>query len=1021
MTPDRFEQINALFNSILERQAEERAGILDSIRKQDPELCREVEKLLEQSTATWNFGGSGGKPITFQGGEILGERFRIERLLGAGGMGEVYEASDLVVREPVALKIVRFEAASDERMKARFAQEVYAARKIAHPNICRIHDLHQHEGGVTFLTMELVTGETLDARLRRAGAMNLDDARLVAAQLCDALTAAHHAGVIHRDFKSANVILTESPGRAVRAVVTDFGLARIFHTVEGPHSLTESGKIVGTPAYMAPEQLTGGPITPAVDIYALGVVLYEMVTGSHLFKGERFAAAVKRISEPPPSPRTMRPDLPVEWDRAILGCLEREPADRIASAADVWATITGELTAPPKTRPRTRAAAIGLAAATVLIVALAGVWLIGRHRPPAEAVRWYEEGTRALRDGTSFTAMKAFERAVALDQDFTLAHARLAEAATELDYMDKAKSEMLRASPPAYQSWFLSSDEKLRLQAVYFTLVRDFAKAAAAYKELAAKAGKADRAAVLVDLGRAYEGAGKIPEALASYTESAQRDQQFAAAFLRRGNLEIKQQQNAKASADFNTAEQLYRAEGKAEGLTEVVYQRALLLRTGKLTEARALSDKVLEMALATGDEYHHIKALLLLSYVSYASGDTEGGRLQAQQGIDLARGAGIEVLAASGLIDVGSILFVKGEYADAEPYLRNALETARRFQAVRVEGRAELILGQVLEREGRAADAVVVLKQSLADFQQTGEKNNAARAAMLAARMLRDQGEYEASANLFREQIRAAEEVKDDRGIALTSQALGSVLLRQEHYRTALEAFDRSAAVSHAIADQSVEGYSHVGRADVLWRLGRFAEAGESLTAAEALAQRLGGNKPLLTNVYGTRAELDLSQQKFKDAEDDIRRLPDSAAASTKRRLGLVRVRAGRAREGKVLCEESVQQARETQDVPLLKSAELALAEAELQSGDREGARSLAAGLAEYFAGKGQNESEFRARTLAAAAAGSNDSDAYLQGAKAALDKLRQTLGEESFTGFVSRPDIHVILQRAGLTSGIR
>jgi tRNA A-37 threonylcarbamoyl transferase component Bud32 len=1020
MTPDRFEQINALFNSILERQAEERAGILDSIRKQDPELCREVEKLLEQSTATWNFGRAEVKPITFKGGEILGERFRIERLLGAGGMGEVYEASDLVVREPVALKIVRFDSASDERMKARFAQEVYAARKIAHPNICRIHDLHQHEGGVTFLTMELVTGETLDARLRRAGAMNLDDARLVAAQLCDALTAAHRAGVIHRDFKSANVILTESSDRAVRAVVTDFGLARIFHTAEGEHSLTESGKIVGTPAYMAPEQLTGGPITPAVDIYALGVVLYEMTTGSHPFKGERFAAAVKRISAPPPSPRISRPDLPVEWERAILGCLEREPADRIASAGDVWATITGESSPAPKHRLRTRAAAIGVAAA-LLILAFVGVWLVGRHRPPAEAVRWYEEGTRALRDGTSFAAMTAFQRAVALDQDFTLAHARLAEAATELDYMDKAKSEMLRASPPAYQSWFLSSDEKLRLQAVYFTLVRDFVKAAAAYKELAAKAGKAERAAVLVDLGRAYEAAGKFPEALASYSESAQRDQQFAAAFLRRGNLEVKQQQNAKASADFDTAEQLYRAEGKAEGLTEVIYQRALLLRSGKLTEARALADKVLEMARATGDEYHQIKALLLLSYVSYASGDTEGGRQQAQQGIDLARNAGIEVLAASGLIDIGSILFVKGEYAAAEPYLRNALETARRFQAVRVEGRAELMLGQVLEREGHAADAVAVLKQSLADFQQAGEKNNAARTALLAARMLRDQGEYEASANLFREQIRAAEEVKDDRGIALTSQALGMDLLKQEKYRAALEAFDRSAAVSHAIADQSVEGYSDVGRADVLWRMGRFKEAGESLTAAETLAQRLGGNKPLLTNVYGTRAELDLSQQKFKDAEDDIRRLPDSAAASTKRRLGLVRVRAGRAKEGKALCEESIQQAREAQDVPLLKSAELALAEAELQSGDREGARSRAAGLAEYFAAKDQNESELRARTLAAAAAGSNDSDGYLQGAKAALDKLRQNLGEESFTGFVSRPDIHVILQRAGLTSGIR
>jgi len=1055
MAPDRLDQINALFNFILEQSAEGRPGIMDTVRKQNPDLCREVEKLLEQSTATWDFSPdqtsgssrvqnlpqSPAKPITFTLGQIVGGRFRIERLLGTGGMGEVYEATDLVLRESVALKTVRFDVASDGLMKARFVQEVYAARKIAHPNICRIHDLHQHEGagreaGITFLTMELVIGETLNARLRRAGFMSLEDAGLIAEQLSAALAAAHSAGVIHRDFKSANVILTDSPDRELRAVVTDFGLARTFQAAsEGAQSLTETGKIVGTPAYMAPEQLVGGPITPAVDIYALGVVLYEMVTGRQPFAGERFAAAMKRISTSAPSPRTLRPELPVEWECAILGCLEREPGDRIARAVDVWSTITGKgaarilpaSVAVAETKPRRRATRALILSLSLLLMAFAGVWFLGRHQPPAEAVRWYEEGTRALRDGTSFTAMKALERAVQLDGDFILAHARLAEAATELDYMDKAKSEMLRASPPAGQGFFLSGDEKLRLQAVYFTLVRDFAKAAEAYKELAARAGKAEQPAVLVDLGRAYEGAGKIREALASYSESAQRDQQFAAAFLRRGNLEVKQQQNAKASADFDTAEQLYRAEGKAEGLTEVIYQRALLLRSGKLTEARALTGNVLEMARSTGDEYHQIRALLLLSYLSYISGDIEGGRAEAQQGIDLARSAGIEVLAASGLIDVGSVLLIKGEYAAAEPYLRNALETARRFQAVRVEGRAQLMLGQVLGGEGHAAEAVVVLKQSLTDFQQAGEKNNAARAALILARVLRDQGDYQASANLFREQLRAAEEVKDDRGIALGSQALGSVLLLQEQYRAALESFDRSSSVSHAIADQSVEGYSQVGRADALWRIGRYGEAGEALTAAETIARHLGGNKPLLASVYGSRAEMDLSRQRFKNAEEDIGRTSDAAGksaasvASAKRRLGLVRVRAGRAHEGRALCEESVRLARETQNTSLLKNAELALAEAELQDGDASGARTRAAGLAEYFAGKGQNESEFRARTLAAAASRNADRTGYVEASQAALENLRRSLGEEAFTGFSSRQDIHVILRRAGLISGIR
>jgi hypothetical protein len=186
-----------------------------------------------------------------------------------------------------------------------------------------------------------------------------------------------------------------------------------------------------------------------------------------------------------------------------MRCLEREPEKRFQNPRDVVRALTAvdaptETLITPGPRPigfaGSRAAMATIAVLALIVLSLAGVWILGRHRPPADAIRWYEEGARALRDGTSFTAMKAFERAVKLDSDFTLAHARLAEAATELDYMDKAKSEMLLAYPPAYQSWFLSADEKLRLQAVYFTLVKDFGRAAAAYKGFSGE-GRKGRAA----------------------------------------------------------------------------------------------------------------------------------------------------------------------------------------------------------------------------------------------------------------------------------------------------------------------------------------------------------------------------------------------------------------------------------------------------------------------------------------------------------------------------------------------
>jgi tetratricopeptide (TPR) repeat protein len=418
-------------------------------------------------------------------------------------------------------------------------------------------------------------------------------------------------------------------------------------------------------------------------------------------------------------------------------------------------------------------------AATIVLAILSAVWVLGRHRPPASALRWYNEGIQALRDGTSFRAMNALARAVEIDRDFSLAHARLAEAATDLDYMGKAKSEMLLASPPALRSFFLSGEEKLRLDAVYFVLVKDFARAAAAYKDLAAKVPSEERAGVLVDLGRAYEGAGKFQDALASYSESIARDDQFASAFLRRAVLEGRQQQNTKATADFDVADQLYRAEGNAEGITEVLYQRASLLRrTGMVANARAPTEQALEMARNGRDEYHQIRALLLLSYLLYNSGDIEGGQQRAGEAIDLARRAGIESLAASGLVDVGTALFRKGDYTAAESYLRNALETAKRFEAVSVEARAELTLGQVLVNTGRTEEGLTVSKQAIEHYEQSGDKSNAGRAAITTARTLRDQGDYDASARLFREQLQLAERVRDDGGIAFAAQGLSSVLL---------------------------------------------------------------------------------------------------------------------------------------------------------------------------------------------------------------------------------------------------
>ena len=481
---------------------------------------------------------------------------------------------------------------------------------------------------------------------------------------------------------------------------------------------------------------------------------------------------------------------------------------------------------------------------------------------------------------------------------------------------------------------------------------------------------------------------------------------------------------NAKAFADFDVAEQLYRTEGKAEGLIEVLHQRAALLRRiGRLADARAPAQTALDMARTSGDEYHQIKALLALSFLSYSSGDTDGGRQQAQQAIDLARQAGIEALPASGLVDVGNALFNKGDYAGAEPYLREARETARRFQALRVEARAELSLGQVLINQGHREEGLAVSKEALENFQKAGDKNNAARAAIQPARNLRDQGDYEAAVSLFQEQLQLAEQVKDDLGVAFATEGLGSTLLLEERYPAALASLDRGAAASHSIGDQSIEAYSQQNRAEVLWRLGKYADAETSLKDAEALAAKLNGNKPLLASIYYTRAGLDLSRQKFQAAEEDVRRMMDASGPGTltpssKRFLGSAKVGEGRAKEGRTLCEESVRMAEAAMNVPLIKNSQLALTQARLQSGDAAGAEALAVELATYFAGKRQGESELEALEVAFAASHGAERTGHAERAKAGLDRLRQDLGAEMFASFTSRPDIHRILQHLGLLS---
>jgi len=267
----------------------------------------------------------------FTPGQIIGERYRVVALAGRGGMGEVYRAEDLTLGQVVALKFLPETLSQDAAALARFHAEVRTARQVSHPNVCRMFDIGEADGTL-FLTMEYVDGEDLASVVRRIGRLSPDKATEIARQICAGLAAAHERGVIHRDLKPANVMLDG----AGKIRLTDFGLAGIAASIKGAEVRA------GTPAYMAPEQLTGRDVSTKSDIYSLGLVLYEILTGKRAFEAATLPELMKqRESGAITNPSTLVRDLDPLIERVILRCLESDPEKRPASALQVAAALPG--------------------------------------------------------------------------------------------------------------------------------------------------------------------------------------------------------------------------------------------------------------------------------------------------------------------------------------------------------------------------------------------------------------------------------------------------------------------------------------------------------------------------------------------------------------------------------------------------------------------------------------------------------------------------------------------------------
>jgi len=342
MTPQRWAQLAEIFAEALDLEGTEREGFVAAACEGDGDLYREACRLLASHEHADDFLSnpaltpSGLEPLLFEPRQVIAARFRIVRFIARGGMGEVYEAEDLALSTKIALKAIQTLIPGEGALEL-FKQEILSARRVTHPNVCRIYDLAEHgDPPVTLLTMELLDGPTLSRHCKENGPFSRSEALPLIRQMCAGLQAAHDAGVIHRDFKSGNVILVRNAD-GWRPVITDFGLAFPAGSRAERHSAHG-----GTPGYMAPEQLNGGAVTPATDVYALGVVITRMTGGG-------WPVALKESSSPSNS-RSENPKTEISsgpWKHVIARCVEHDAAKRYQRPMEVADALRRSSMFPP--------------------------------------------------------------------------------------------------------------------------------------------------------------------------------------------------------------------------------------------------------------------------------------------------------------------------------------------------------------------------------------------------------------------------------------------------------------------------------------------------------------------------------------------------------------------------------------------------------------------------------------------------------------------------------------------------
>jgi tetratricopeptide (TPR) repeat protein len=931
--------------------------------------------------------------------------------LGEGGMGVVYAAEDQILGRRVALKFCT--AAQDPQTRRALLDEAKKASSLNHPNIAQIYEFGETEQGEPFIAMELVPGRSVAEELRN-GVLPVVEAVRVVTAIAKALEEAHHLGIVHRDIKPSNIRIT---GRG-EVKVLDFGIATAVGHGAADHTTTATleGAVKGTPLYMAPEQVRGAEADPRSDLFALGSVLYECLTGRTPFAGAtRLEVVANVMGFDPPAPSSLNTRVSPGLDTITRKLLAKLPDERYQSAGEVLAALE-VLNAPVPPVPRTwrkpwrsMAAVSGAAILAGLIAIVVWRGLRPVHIPSPEAVGWYQKGLAALADGTHHKAAKALERAIAIDPAFTMAHARLAEAWDELEYTGRAQQELLNAMRPG-ASARLSMSNSIELEAIHAAVTGDLNRAAALYRHLGAEGKGPARLEPLLDLGMVLERAQKVPEAVAAYREATRAESQSAAAFLRLGSLFVRQRDRTQAEAALGTAETLYKASSNTEGVTECLYQRARLATDP--VASLALLDQARAGAAVSQNDEQIIKIRLLASNRYLRKGDMLKAADEAQRAVNLAEKSGLENLITRGLIDLGMVLYTNG----GRPYLEKALGIARRNGVKYIEARALINLGSLLIDTGETKQGVADVEQALAFYRSGGYRAESALALVAIARTKESSGDYEGTLRDLQSAAESATKPSYEMGIVQEEKA--RVFAAQDRFPAALAQFREAMQTYAAAGHKPGLANSAAAAAETAGWLGREIEAASLI--------KEGNNAIAGLDLRSARAALEvaratvaLAMGKYPQAAKGIERtiasgeLDDpSSRCDLAIRLAVALTRSGRVREGYGQSRRAVAAAAKVGDPALIAAAALALGEAALTAGLRADAISALQGVAPGMESTGRRESAWRAWAwLAHAVSGALGLEAGRR-ARENYAMLTAAWSPSDVQSYAARPDIHKLLK---------